>query len=475
MSRYVMTLLAATLLSPIGAFAQEPTVLFPHDKHSRVFPVCEGCHAGIVSGVAGEVFPKYDACRLCHDGRRVKQVVWREPGPRVSLLRFAHTTHRAAVTRAGEATSCLTCHAVGYPVRPMVVAGPDPARCIGCHAHRAPTHLAANASCQTCHVALAAQPRLTSQRVSRLPKPAWHDSARFQSEHGRVSGTQAASCAVCHARESCERCHANAPSVPLIANLASDSRIATLVAGREAVYDAPLSHKERAWSSTHGANARTGAASCANCHTRPSCVACHADGSGTASVAILALPGPDVRKGLGVSTTRITRSVHPANIASSHGSAAASSRMNCAQCHSEQTCSACHAAQESRRFHADNFTERHAVEVFASSADCQSCHNTERFCRDCHARTGIASSGRMNAAFHTGQANWVLSHGQAARTGMESCASCHRQADCVRCHSASGGWGVNPHRPGFRASALAARNAASCRWCHVGDLPGGGR
>ena len=334
--------------------------------------------------------------------------------------------------------------------------GPRSGALPGCHAHSGPTHIAANASCQTCHVAIAAQPLLSSDRVSRLPKPAWHDSARFQSEHGRVSGTQAASCAVCHARESCERCHANARSVSLIANLARDARIATLVAGATAEYEAPRSHRDSDWRSTHGASARSGAASCANCHTRPSCVTCHAEGSGTASVAILALPGPGVRKGLGVSATRLTKSLHSADIASRHGSVAASARVNCAQCHSEQTCSACHAAQESRRFHADNFIERHAVEVFASSADCQSCHNTERFCRDCHARTGIASSGRMNAAFHNGQAKWVLSHGQAARTGMESCASCHRQNDCVRCHSATGGWGVNPHRPGFRASARAA-------------------
>jgi hypothetical protein len=80
----------------------------------------------------------------------------------------------------------------------------------------------------------------------------------------------------------------------------------------------------------------------------------------------------------------------------------------------------------------------------------------------------------MSAAFHNGQATWILSHGQAARTGMESCASCHRQNDCVRCHSATGGWGVNPHRAGFQASALGARNSASCRWCHLGALPGGG-
>jgi hypothetical protein len=474
MIRNVTLLLAATLLLARGAFAQE-TTLFPHEKHARVFPVCEGCHSGIVTGVASEVFPKYDDCQACHDGTRVKLVAWREPRPRVSLLRFAHTTHRAAVTRAREPATCLTCHAAGNPPRRMVVAGPDPARCLACHTHRAPTHFAAGADCQTCHIAIAAQPRLTSERVSRLPKPAWHDSARFQSQHGRVSGTQAKSCAVCHARESCERCHANASNVALIANLARDARIATLVAGRDAVYEAPESHRDGAWRSTHGTSARNATASCANCHTRPSCVACHTEGNGTASVAILALPGPGTRKGLGVSTTRLTRSVHPASIASRHGSWAASAPVTCAQCHSEQTCSACHAAQDSRRFHADNFVERHAVDVFASSADCQSCHNTERFCRDCHARTGVASSGRMNAAFHNGQANWVLSHGQAARTGMESCASCHRQADCVRCHSASGGWGVNPHRPGFRASALAARNAASCRWCHVGDLPGGGR
>jgi hypothetical protein len=80
----------------------------------------------------------------------------------------------------------------------------------------------------------------------------------------------------------------------------------------------------------------------------------------------------------------------------------------------------------------------------------------------------------MNSAFHSGQPMWVLSHGTAARMGMEACASCHRQSDCVRCHSASGGWGVNPHGAGFEADARAARNSASCNWCHL-TRPGGGR
>jgi hypothetical protein len=120
-------------------------------------------------------------------------------------------------------------------------------------------------------------------------------------------------------------------------------------------------------------------------------------------------------------------------------------------------------------FHAGNFLERHATDVFGAVTECQSCHDTETFCRACHARTGIAASSRMSAAFHTGQPLWVLSHGQAARMGMEACASCHRQNDCLQCHSAAGGWGVNPHGPGFDASRVAARNAATCRWCHLGD------
>jgi hypothetical protein len=85
----------------------------------------------------------------------------------------------------------------------------------------------------------------------------------------------------------------------------------------------------------------------------------------------------------------------------------------------------------------------------------------------------VAAGSRMSAAFHTGQPMWVLSHGQAARMGMESCASCHRQNDCVRCHSAAGGWGVNPHGRGFPANALAARNRSSCGWCHLSSPVGG--
>lgn len=464
----IVALVATNSLLGLG---QETPARFPHEKHAKLFPVCEGCHGGIVSGT-GDLFPAAEDCQQCHDGKRAKVVEWQKPATRISNLRFSHITHRDTAVR--DSLTCLTCHATSDPPRRMEVAGPDPERCVGCHAHRNDTHLAPTAQCRTCHAPIAEVPALPEARIARFPEPAWHDAAEFASDHGRVGAPQDAACAVCHARESCERCHANADRLTLVTSLARDPRIASLERDKRADYAAPASHNE-SWPATHGTEAVKSAASCANCHTRPSCETCHAGGSGTSRVAIQSLPGPGVREGLGVPVASTTRAVHPLDIIRRHGSLAASNGMECAQCHSETTCAECHAGSDSKRFHASNFVERHAVDVFASSADCQSCHNTERFCRDCHVRSGIAADSRMNAAFHTGKANWVLSHGQAARTGMESCAACHRQSDCVRCHSATGGWGVNPHRPGFQASALADRNSASCRFCHLGRLPGGGR
>lgn len=464
---------ALPLAVTLAPTSQAPTD-FPHERHARVFPVCEGCHEGIVTGSVRAVYPGEEDCRRCHDGRRQPLVAWRPPAaPRVSNLRFSHAAHRDLAVQARDSATCLTCHAGSDPARRMVVAGPNPERCVQCHAHRSVSHLSPTASCRTCHVPVAAAQELAASRIRGFPKPGSHDSADFLFHHGGASGVQAASCAVCHARESCERCHANADRVSLITGLARDRRIAELEAGRDARYDAPASHADDAWRTAHGQGLDETLASCANCHTRPSCERCHAGGQGASRRAILALPGPGVRAGLGVDPSRIRGSVHAADIAVRHGSLAASGSLDCAECHAERICAGCHTAQESKQFHAADFVERHAADVFTSSADCQTCHNTQRFCLECHRRTGLAAGSGMSAAFHTGQAMWILSHGQAARTGMESCAACHQQNDCVRCHSAVGGWGVNPHRPGFRANAIGGRNSASCRWCHLGTPPGG--
>lgn len=469
-----LVLLLAGALGAAGGWPPDAKdAAFPHEKHARLFPVCEGCHAGIVTGEAARAFPSGADCARCHDGARQPRVEWRDPLPRVSNLRFAHTRHAQLLSIAADSASCLSCHAATNPPQRMVVRGPDPSSCVRCHAHRGEAHLAPQAACRTCHVPVASAAALSVARIGRFPRPDWHDAPDFQGAHGRTEDRQAESCAICHARETCERCHANADGLTRVTALARDPRVAELESGKSPRYAAPASHDAAEWRTVHGAEAIPSAATCANCHTRASCDACHAGGTGSSRTAIASLPAGGNRPGLGVSATLIDRAVHPGDMIRRHGAMAATAGATCAQCHSEQACAGCHAASDSRRFHATNFVERHATDVFSGGADCQSCHNTERFCRDCHARTGIAAEGRMNAAFHTGKANWVLSHGQAARTGMASCAACHRQADCVRCHSASGGWGVNPHGRGFRADARGASNPASCRWCHLGPLPGG--
>ncbi len=461
------------LIGVLGASQRAPRG-FPHDKHQKLFPLCEGCHAGIATGLRESTYPKPTDCARCHDGKRAVRVEWTARVERPSNMHFSHSEHGIVVGRSGDSVMCQSCHAASGPARRMNVAGPDPARCLPCHAHASETHLAPKAKCSSCHVPLVRATSLPAERIARFPRPPWHDTTDFLLTHGRGETARGASCAVCHARETCERCHANASQVPMIAALGRDSRVAKLEDGKRAEYPEPSSHNAGEWSREHGAGAlggTAGIASCANCHTRSSCQSCHLESESSSGNAINRLPRASGDRGVRVADAAAR--VHDADIATHHGKLAATGALECAQCHSARTCSACHAGQDSRAFHAANFVERHAVDVFASTSDCVSCHNTERFCRDCHTRTGVASQS-MTAAFHTGQPLWVLSHGQAARTGMESCASCHRQNDCVRCHSATGGWGIKPHGPGFPANALASRNATSCQWCHV-TLPGGGR
>jgi hypothetical protein len=458
---YVLAALAALGAGAMAAAAR-PEPPFPHLSHERLFPVCEGCHAGVLTGAAEAVFPQPADCARCHDGTRAERVAWREQTSRATNLRFSHPEHLERTTRSGEPVVCLTCHAAGDEPSRMNVGAAQPERCIQCHEHAADAHLETATQCSRCHVPLASATALSLQQVARFPQPLEHAAADWAATHGSMAAS--ASCAVCHARESCARCHPNAADIPAIVALGSDARAAAVNAARPPSYPRPASHSG-AWSVAHGSEARSDAASCANCHTRPSCTGCH-----TTPTPVIALLPPAQQGGPPGVTVR--RTVHDSDVATRHGSLAAAGSLDCSSCHTRETCSGCHAGADSRAFHLPNFVERHAGDVFSGRGDCQSCHNTERFCRDCHVRTGVAAQPGMNAAFHTAQPMWVLSHGQAARTGMEACASCHRQNDCVRCHSAAGGWGVNPHGPGFAAERRGARNAATCRWCHLSDPVG---
>ncbi|HSJ23114.1 MAG TPA: hypothetical protein VK929_00420 [Longimicrobiales bacterium] len=445
--------------------------LFPHAVHERLFPVCESCHAGVFADEPAAAFPQPAHCRHCHDGVRADSVAWTGAAPRVSNLRFSHGQHGRALAAAGEPASCQACHARGGEPARMDVGAATAERCIACHEHSATTHMALPADCSRCHLPLDRVAELSAGRIARFPRPPWHEADDFILTHATTAAPADASCGVCHARQTCERCHANASALAAVMALPQDTRVAQLERGRPAVYPLPAGHAAADWHLAHGTAARAAVGSCANCHTRPSCTACHAGGDGRALALVAQLPPVAPGAAPGVDPARITRGVHGADVRLQHGRLAASGQLDCAQCHARAECSECHAAADSRAFHLPNFVERHAVDVFTGRGECQACHSTDTFCRACHAQAGIAS-GDMKAAFHDGQPMWVLSHGRAARLGLEACASCHRQSDCVQCHSAAGGWGVNPHGPGFTGRGE-SRSAASCRLCHLASPPRG--
>lgn len=152
----------------------------------------------------------------------------------------------------------------------------------------------------------------------------------------------------------------------------------------------------------------------------------------------------------------------------------------CAECHQESDCVDCHDGRvRPRRVHPGDYLTTHVAQARRDQPRCTSCHETSRFCTECHSRLGLSTMAapavRATSRYHPPNAVWVrgpVLHGLEARRAMNACASCHAERDCVQCHGALGiGAGVSPHPPGFAASCLGALsgNARACRTCH-GDL-----
>jgi len=483
---------------------------FPHAKHKGLFPTCIGCHAGVLDERATERYPTVEQCVGCHDGREVARVSWDGPQREPSNLRFSHAEHnREANLGVDPALNCRSCHAQRGDTAFMAVQRERASLCISCHEHRATAHLV-DAECRTCHVTLVQARALSDSAIAAFRRPPSHEQPDFLEKHGVTAAESQARCSVCHARESCERCHMNAASLPAIAALESDPRVARLVATRDAAYPVPPSHLRPDFSFAHGREARARIQSCATCHAQASCRACHTGTGASRTISRLPqgrpgapagvqlrgsdpahppapVPAPDrvmgANDGNGAqradTVRRLARgpvavNVHPAGFLATHGPAAASAQLTCEGCHSRKFCSDCHGGEGERRFHPPNFVVRHAPEAYARQRDCASCHNTEVFCKDCHQSSNTAASGRRDVAFHNAQPLWLLQHGQAARQGLESCASCHAQRDCMQCHSTLG-WGISPHGPGFDPRRVAKRNTQMCGYCHIGGDPGAPR
>lgn len=449
---------------------------FDHEQHARLFPSCTSCHAGVQTG--STPWPAAITCTTCHDGTVERRVSWAPPAelPRTNL-RFDHRHHANELLRRGSvrpdsAWRCATCH-----IRPgapwMKISLAVNQSCLACHGITT-QHLAApDTACATCHVPLARATRLTREDVAGFHEPPSHREPGFGgSGHGRLATAQraqgqpvAASCATCHARDFCLQCHVNAPETPAIQALAADARSAAIAATLEE----PASHREPGFAELHGRGIGTGA-TCATCHTRESCLTCHA---GSAPRPIMQLAAAGVGRSVGAVTHRRRPATHGADFTDAHAPFARAAARTCTTCHARTECLSCHipSPAESRGYHPANFLTRHPAAAYARATNCADCHNTASFCASCHAQAGLRSNGPLQAGYHDANPAFILGHGKAARQELETCVSCHVERDCLTCHSAVGGRRFNPHGPGFDAERLKRKNPEMCTVCHGAAIP----
>ncbi|HSE26921.1 MAG TPA: hypothetical protein VLA95_01730 [Gemmatimonadales bacterium] len=440
---------------------------FDHEQHRKLFPECEGCHAGIADPARSR-YPDPASCAVCHDGVVREPVTWSAPPDRPSNLRFTHPEHErksGAKLPADSSLVCQECH-VPSGAAPMTVRRTLSAQCLGCHGITTAHLSAPDTACATCHLPLARATALPEARVAAFGKPASHDDAGFVTSrgHGRMAERGGGSCAFCHARDFCAQCHVNAPEVKAIQALAPDPRSLALTATLEA----PAPHREATFLSRHGESAGRDATRCASCHTRESCLACHR----TRPPIVLALPDSGPGRGVGA---RIERKggYHESGFADRHGPPARSAPGTCSACHARAECLDCHRPNPAAAgdYHPSGFLTRHPAAAYNRQVDCAACHNQGAICATCHEQAGLASPGRLRAEYHDANSAFSLNHGVAARQNLESCVSCHSERDCLMCHSAQAGRGFNPHGPGFDPERLRRRNPQMCAACHGRSIP----
>jgi hypothetical protein len=244
---------------------------------------CATCHAR-------------EFCILCHvDAPEQAPIQALQPDAR-SLV------HEAVLTAPADHD------APGFTSMHGPAAQSSPLDCATCHTRE---------SCVMCHVATvevadalfpAGEGRAIGAVLTRAP-PETHDIG-FRDLHGPDAAPAAATCAGCHARESCLDCHR--PS-----------------AGASTPGYHPADYLSR-----HPVAAYTRETSCSDCHNdRGFCASCHQQ-AGLVSAGDLNSRYHDAKQSFSVG----------------HGQAARQNLESCVSCHAERDCVSCHSATGGRRY-----------------------------------------------------------------------------------------------------------------------------
>jgi len=346
------------------------------------------------------------------------------PEQRLPLV-FSHRVHLA------KGATCVTCHPAATTSQSAVDnLIPTEAACRACHPidRAEPTKVVAGsppAACVACHPGWKAD--VPVERVYLTPPP-------LKFAHSA------------HAKTPCARCHGDMALV----DLATTRQLPTM-------------------------------SSCLSCHTDGTeerrCADCHVARSG-GQVETKFPHGDLVPRSTGMGDA------HGIGFAKDHRQEARQVGATCTACHDRSECLACHqGVVKPMEFHPGNYVLTHSVEAKRGTPDCSACHRAQSFCVGCHERSGVGSrvesgfaAAQPGGAFHP--PGWASAgmgpnrHKVEAKKNITSCASCHREEDCLTCHSNEvGSLRASPHPRGWRSSArceaLDRGNRRMCLRCHI--------
>jgi hypothetical protein len=348
----------------------------------------------------------------------------------------------------------------------------DATQCVSCHEPGVPHLAASDRQCAACHLTLAQATTLSREDVGRFSVPPSHARAGFSlAGHGESATATRQAVAA-----SCATCHARNFCLACHVDAPEVVAIQALATDqRSTVHPAhfrePPSHEAATFVEAHGGDARRDPSRCATCHAQPSCAACHV---GQPAGAVAALPAPGPGRAVGAVIARQPPASHTVAFTEGHGPQASASPQACSTCHVRQQCLTCHRGEVGGGdYHPRDFLTRHPAAAYNRQTSCGDCHNVQQFCVTCHASVGLGARNTLTSGpYHDAKGAFVVGHGQAARQSLESCVSCHVERDCTACHSAIGGRRFSPHGPGFDPERLRRRNPEMCIACHGMAIPG---
>lgn len=333
-------------------------------------------------------------------------------------------------------------------------------------------HLTRGTACTTCH------PDATTSRSAvdnLIPTEqqcrACHPIDRSQPDLV-VAGAPPARCVACHP------------------GFSPDTAVARVYLTPTPLKFSHAAHAKSSCASCHGDLSKVDLATRAHLPTMSSCLTCHREGTQERRCAdchlakLGGLLDTDLPQGRLIPRQTGLGDAHGPGFGRDHRQEARQVDATCTACHDRSTCLACHqGVTKPEEFHPGNYVLTHAVEARRGTPDCSACHRAQSFCVACHERSGLGLRGNRGffggeptTAFHpTGWASrtgGTNRHAGEARRNIAACASCHRENDCLDCHSAeASALRASPHPHGWRGSArckaLDRGNRRMCLKCHV--------